>query len=208
MARMLAIATAVLLLLPSDAVAGGWTWPVRGSVVAAYDYRGATPYSGGQHRGIDIAAAPGTPVVAAAAGTVRFVGTAGSSGLTASIRTADGRHDTSYLHLSSVAVGGGEAVAAGERIGSAGTSGSPSSSTPHLHFGVRLAGSRHAYRDPLSLLAPPTAFRDGPRGVPVAVPAPIRVAPGRAPAPRPAPAARRAPWRVPRLGVAPAPEPR
>ena len=58
---------------------------------------GDDPYAAGQHRGIDIAAATGTPVVAASAGEVRFAGTAGSSGLTVSIRTADGLFDTSYL---------------------------------------------------------------------------------------------------------------
>src|SRR3712207_3937261 len=95
------------LLLALAAVAGapataaaGWTWPLRGSVITSYR-NGADPYAGGQHRGIDIAGRVGTPVVAAVGGTVRFAGTAGSSGRTVSVRTDDERFDTSYLHLSS-----------------------------------------------------------------------------------------------------------
>ena len=88
---------------------------------------GDDPYAGGQHRGVDIAAPVGAAVVAARSGVVRFAGAAGHSGLTLGIRTADGRYDTSYLHLASVSVRQGQRVAAGQRLGSAGTSGRPSS---------------------------------------------------------------------------------
>src|SRR3954470_15805142 len=98
-----------------------WVWPVSGEVITPYR-NGSDPYAGGQHRGIDIAAAIGTPVVAAAGGDVRFAGTAGSSGLTISIRTGDG-YDTSYLHLSSLGVRAGAHVSAGDRIAAGGTTG-------------------------------------------------------------------------------------
>src|SRR5207244_102457 len=92
--RTLALA---LLIVPAPAAAAGdWAWPVRGPVLTPYR-NGTDPYAAGQHRGIDIAAPVGTPVSAAVAGTVRFAGTAGSSGLTVSVRTADGRFDISYL---------------------------------------------------------------------------------------------------------------
>jgi hypothetical protein len=70
----------------------------------------------------------------------------------------------------------GQAVAPGERIGSVGTSGRRSTAAPHLHFGVRDAGTRR-YRDPLDLLPPLPGVRDAPRGVPVAVRGPVRVGP-------------------------------
>src|SRR5215203_7124257 len=144
---MAVLALAAVFAVPAEAA---WLWPVRGEVITQYR-NGSDPYAGGQHRGIDIAAPVGTPVAAAAAGEVRFAGTAGSSGLTVSVRTGDG-FDSSYLHLSSLAVRAGEHVSGGERLGAIGTSGERSAAAPHLHFGVREAGSRYAYVDPLSLL--------------------------------------------------------
>ncbi len=141
----------VLLALAAPAHAG-WSWPLRGEVITTYR-NGDDPYAAGQHRGIDIAGAVGAGVVAAAAGEVRFAGVAGSSGLTVSVRTSDGRFDTSYLHLSAAAVKAGEQVAAGQRLGAVGVSGRRSAEASHLHFGVRDAGSQR-YHDPLGLLPP------------------------------------------------------
>ncbi len=169
---LLVVLAALLWPAPARAEAD-WRWPVRGDVVSGYR-NGANPYAGGQHRGIDIAAAEGTPVVAAVEGTVRFAGALGSAGNVVSIRSADDRHDTSYLHLGSIEVRAGAAVRAGARIGTVGITGRRSAAEPHLHFGVRAAGERHAYRDPLTLLPPPAATP-------------------RAPAPRPLPARRTLP---------------
>jgi hypothetical protein len=169
---------------------------------------GDDPYAAGQHRGIDIAAEPGTPVVAAAGGEVRFAGTAGSSGLTLSIRTTDGLCDTSYLHLSAIAVHKGQRIAADEAIGAVGTTGARSAERPHLHFGVRDAGTEHAYHDPLAFLPPTPTTPERPQPAPGANPAPVPVlpAPERVPAPRGAP--RRTPASVPRHAPQPAPAPR
>jgi murein DD-endopeptidase MepM/ murein hydrolase activator NlpD len=152
-----------------------WTWPVRGHVVTAYVNAGGR-YASGQHRGVDISAAIGAPVLAATGGAVRFAGLVGSSGLTVSIRTADGRFDTSYLHLATTTVRAGASVAPGDRIGTVGTSGRRSTATPHLHFGVRDAGTRR-YRDPLDFLPPLPRVHEAPRAVPVAVRGPVRVGP-------------------------------
>jgi hypothetical protein len=169
---------AALQLLSADATASpGWIWPIRGPVLTPYR-NGADPYAGGQHRGIDIGAPVGSRVVAATAGTVTFAGVVGSSGLTVSERTADGRFDLSYLHLSSAAVRRGDVVSQGAAVGAVGVSGRRSVTAPHLHFGVREAGSRSAYRDPLDFLAPPPAER-----APRPTPAPVPVAHPAAPAP-------------------------
>jgi hypothetical protein len=184
---------AFLLLVPP--AWAEWAWPVRGEVITPYR-NGGDPYASGQHRGIDIAAATGTTVVAATSGEVRFAGTAGSSGLTVSVRTADGRYDTSYLHLSSISVGEGDRVAAGQPLGAVGATGTRSATEPHLHFGVRDAGSRHAYHDPLGFLPPPAATQP-PRGAPAPEPAPVPISPGPAPAPVNAPATRRIPVGAP-----------
>lgn len=174
----IAVSIAVAALCVPSAVADGWRWPAPGKVVTPFS-AGADRYAPGQHRGIDVAAEPGTPVVAAVGGTVRFAGAIGTSGLTVSVRSADGRYDTSYLHLSTTSVAAGERIAAGRRIGSAGQSGAPGSDAPHVHFGVRLAGSRHGYVDPLGLLSSrPTARPGGPPVEPVPVGGPVwRVGP-------------------------------
>lgn len=203
--RRLLLAFAAFLVLAPPAHAS-WSWPVQGEVITQYR-NGADPYAGGQHRGIDIAAAAGTPVVAAAGGEVRFAGTAGSSGLTVSVRTADG-FDTSYLHLSSFAVRAGARVAAGERVGAVGTTGTRSAVQPHLHFGVREAGTRHAYVDPLSMLLPATAPPPSEAPRPVPAPAPAPLSPSPAPVPEPAPRGVPRPAPVPHGVRRPAPAPR
>jgi Peptidase family M23 len=212
MYRVLAVTAALFLASLANAgpALGAWIWPLQGEVITPYR-NGDDPYAGGQHRGIDIAGALGGPVTAAAAGEVRFAGTAGSSGLTVSVRTDDG-FDTSYLHLGATQVSAGERVSAGQRLGAVGTSGVRSTVAPHLHFGVREAGSRHAYRDPLAFLSPLSApLPEAPAGAsapepaspaPVVAPAPRALpSPGRLPARRPAPGARRFPLPRPAPGA-------
>ena len=201
MRRLLVTLTAFLLL--SSSAHASWSWPVRGDVITPYR-NGDDPYAAGQHRGIDIAAAVATPVMAASSGDVLFAGTAGSSGLTVSVRTGDG-FDTSYLHLSAIAVHAGAHVSAGERLGAVGTSGTRSAAQPHLHFGVREAGKRHAYLDPLSMLPPVVA--PPPSEAPRPSPAPAPLPPHPAPAPEPAPAPRGAPRPAPAPRGAPRPAP-
>src|SRR4051812_10989146 len=166
-----ALLSALLMSTSHAAAAGGWTWPVRGQVVTQFR-NGDDPYAAGQHRGVDLAAPVGTPVVAATPGTIVHAGVVGSSGLTVAERTADGRFELSYLHLSVASVRRGQAVGAGTPIGAVGVSGRRSVAQPHLHFGVREAADRHAYLDPLRFLAPPPAGKPAPRPVPV----PVRVA--------------------------------
>lgn len=198
MCRLTLLLTAFFALTTPASAA--WTWPASGDVITPYR-NGADPYATGQHRGIDIAAPEGTPVVAAAGGAVRFAGTVGSSGLTVSVRTGDG-YDTSYLHLSSLAVRAGGQVSAGDRIGAVGTTGTRSAPEPHLHFGVRDAGSRQAYHDPLAFLPPPAAppAPDPPPPAPIPAPKPAPPAAVPSPARLNAPAARRSPrpFAVPR----------
>jgi len=173
----LAALVAALTLSPPAAAATDWAWPVRGDVVTPYK-NGDDPYASGQHRGIDIAAPVGTRVDAAVGGRVTYAGVAGSSGLTVAVRSADGRYDVSYLHLSAVTVAAGDAVERGDRLGAVGTSGRRSAERPHLHFGVREAGDRHAYHDPLDFLpplAPPVT--DAPPPVPVPSPDPVPAPP-------------------------------
>lgn len=118
--------------------------PIRGPVVRHFEPP-PTPYAPG-HRGIDIAAPPGTAVVASASGIVHFAGQVGGD-LFVSIDHSDGLR-TTYSYLSLVAVRKGEPVAQGEVVALSGE-GHTGVEPPHLHFGL-VSGS--TYLDPEVLL--------------------------------------------------------
>ena len=134
---------------PSFAAAlptGTWSWPVSGPVIRGFDPPD-TPFGAG-HRGIDIAVAPGTPILAPESGTVSFAGRVGGE-LFVTIVHGGGLSST-YSWISAAAVRKGDVVSRGQTIGTTGT-GHSGGSVPHLHFGVKLDGE---YVDPLHLLAP------------------------------------------------------
>jgi murein DD-endopeptidase MepM/ murein hydrolase activator NlpD len=134
---------------PSAGIASStvaWSWPLTGPVIRPFEPP-ATAYGPG-HRGIDIAAPIGTPVVAPDAGVVRFAGRIGGS-LFLSLDHSHSLQST-YSWLDSVDVARGDAVFRGERIASSGP-GHPGSTVTHLHFGVKRDGT---YIDPLTVLGP------------------------------------------------------
>jgi len=143
----------------------GHVWPISGPVVRGYDPP-QTSYGAG-HRGIDIGAAAGTPVVSAADGVVTFVGViAGVSMVT----VTHGDVRTTYQPVAPT-VSTGQTVTAGQTIG---TLQPGHGTTTSLHFGV-LQGD--TYLDPLSWLGGQATQRvrllpDG-----TAVPAIARAAP-------------------------------
>jgi murein DD-endopeptidase MepM/ murein hydrolase activator NlpD len=94
------------------------------------------------HNGVDYAAGTGTPVWAAAAGTVTFVGRRGANGNLISLRHPDG-YETFYAHLSRFARGleRGDEVEQRQVIGYVGSTGR--STGPHLHFGLKRHGRFH-----------------------------------------------------------------
>jgi murein DD-endopeptidase MepM/ murein hydrolase activator NlpD len=92
-----------------------------------------------EHTGIDLAAAHGTPVFAAAAGTVRYVGRDAHYGNYIVVEHAN-HLQTWYGHLSAFAKGlrKGSVVQQSQRIGAVGRTGAATG--PHLHFEVRKNG--------------------------------------------------------------------
>jgi murein DD-endopeptidase MepM/ murein hydrolase activator NlpD len=112
--------------------------PVAGWTSSAYGYR-RDPFTESLqfHRGVDIAAAPGTPVRSALDGKVTVVGLDPVLGRYIVIRHQIG-YSTVYGHLVQSFVQPGETVARGQRIGLVGSSGK--STGPHLHFEVRRNG--------------------------------------------------------------------
>ena len=90
------------------------------------------------HNGLDLAAPLGTPVLAAASGTVTFAGKESDGAVVVKIQHADG-YTTLYAHLDpSLQVTVGQQVVAGQVIGQVGMTGVTTG--PHLHFGLYTSG--------------------------------------------------------------------
>ena len=91
------------------------------------------------HDAIDIMASEGTPVMAAADGTVeKLFFSDGGGGITAYVRSPDTRWTYYYAHLQSYAPGlaEGQRVKRGQLIGRVGHTGNASAEGPHLHFAI------------------------------------------------------------------------
>jgi len=148
-------------------VARAWTWPVDGPVLRPFAFDYSSPYAGGQHRGVDLGAPAGTPVLAPAEGVVSFAGTVPSGGKTISIQTPFG-YTATLLHLGSIGVTRGAVVGEGSVIGAVAA---PADSPPFVYFGVRKTSDPQGYVDPLSLLPPRPALPAPAPSPPVEAPA-------------------------------------
>jgi murein DD-endopeptidase MepM/ murein hydrolase activator NlpD len=133
--------TSASLAVDGAQSASGLIWPVSGPVVSPFGMRW-----GRMHEGIDIAAGSGTPIAAAASGTVISAGWLGGYGNLVVIDHGGGLA-TAYAHLSGYAVGSGQSVSQGQVVGYVGCTGHCFG--PHLHFEVRVNG---AAVDPLGYL--------------------------------------------------------
>jgi peptidoglycan DL-endopeptidase CwlO len=136
--------------LPAGPIQGGngsdLIWPVDGPVVSGFGSR----FGGSEfHEGIDIAVPSGTPIRAAAAGTVIFTEPESASGGYGNFTCIDhgGGLSTCYAHQESFAVSAGQQVAQGEVIGYSDCTGHCFG--PHVHFEVRIDG---APTDPMGYL--------------------------------------------------------
>lgn len=109
-----------------------------GNVSSGYGWR-VHPISGEKslHRGIDLAVAQGTPILAVQDGRVVSAGDAGSYGLCVVIEDDKG-YQSRYAHCSSLNVSAGQEVKRGDVIAAVGSTGN--STGPHLHLEVMLNG--------------------------------------------------------------------
>jgi murein DD-endopeptidase MepM/ murein hydrolase activator NlpD len=138
-------AGAAAAVVESRPTAGPWMKPLaRSTITQAFGCTwvsiepvDASCPGGHWHAGVDLAAARGTPVVAAIAGVIAVVVSATGYGLHVIIDSGGGL-TTLYGHLSAVSVSTGDHVDAGEQIGAVGSTGN--STGPHLHFEVRRDG--------------------------------------------------------------------
>jgi murein DD-endopeptidase MepM/ murein hydrolase activator NlpD len=124
-----------------SASSGQLGWPVAGPVTSGFGSRW-----GRMHEGIDIAVGSGTPVHAAAAGTVIYAGWVSGYGNIVVLDHGNGL-STAYGHNSSLVVGQGAVVDRGSVVALSGNTGH--STGPHVHFEVRVNG---APVDPLGYL--------------------------------------------------------
>ena len=126
-----------------------WPLPQSFTIASQFGYR-TDPFTGeiSYHSGTDIAAPYGTPVLAAAGGTVTVANATdpwgGSYGYYVKIQH-DGTFDTLYAHCSSICVTPGQQVRQGEVIGYVGSTGN--STGNHLHFEVWEDGQRQNAMD-------------------------------------------------------------
>ncbi len=125
-----------LVLAPS-----GLTVPVAGIGVADLvdTYRQSRGGGARVHNAMDIMADHGTPVVAAAPGTVeKLFFSRGGGGISVYVRSPDRRWIYYYAHLQDYAPGlrEGQQVRAGDRLGTVGSTGNANPAGPHLHFAV------------------------------------------------------------------------
>lgn len=112
---------------------GQFTNPCPGAYISStFGYR---DFDGAFHKGLDLAAAVGTPTYAADAGTVVIAGWSDSAGNWVVINHGNGLV-TKYMHHSALAVSAGQYVQKGQQIGYVGNTGN--SFGAHLHFQVEL----------------------------------------------------------------------
>ena len=129
----------------SSASVGGLSWPLRSyRVTSRFGEADIEFHRQYFHGGVDLAAPYGTPIYAAAAGTVTQ---SGSGDYGTNVYTDTGDALIVYGHMSRTAVSVGQSIARGEVLGYVGCSGMCTG--PHLHFEVRLNGRTV---DPLGLL--------------------------------------------------------
>ena len=137
-------------------------WPAAGFMTSHFGWRrNPLGFDWKHHAGLDIGGQVGDPIWAAAAGTVRHAGPAGTYGKLVTIDHGFGV-TTHYAHCSRVLVRRGQRVRRGQQLALLGNTGR--STGPHLHFEVRLD---NAAVDPLDYLptrrgwVPPWRSADG-----------------------------------------------
>lgn len=127
---------------------GSMIWPLPGHTSLTTHFGEADAFGNPGHRGIDIPAPEGTPILAAHSGTVLICGWNDSFGNQVLIDNGAGL-STRYAHMTATAVTPGAVITAGQVIGYVGSTGD--STGNHLHFEVSIGG---ALTDPLTYVMP------------------------------------------------------
>ena len=138
-AAVTSVLAAVLVppAVPSAALAERWLRPVPGEVARTFHYSRGAPFTPGAHRGVDLAAPPGTAVRSACAGRVVYAG----SGLRGYGNLVILKHNATYLtayaHNQTLLVKDDQNVKRGQKIAEMG---STDADGVQLHFEIRKQG--------------------------------------------------------------------
>ena len=134
-------------------------FPVGGPITQTFgenpDFYKQWGYAG--HNGVDFGIPNGTPILAAADGTVDKVGFEDNGyGNFVKMSHMDGatKYYTYYAHLQSTSVSNGQKIKAGTVLGLSNNTGA--STGPHLHFGIKIDGQNPAFKgylDPMPYLS-------------------------------------------------------
>lgn len=116
---------------------GTFVWPCPSYVYISSDFGYRTGAYSGNHKGVDMAASGGAPILAAYRGIVKYCGYSASMGNYVWLSHGSGL-ETIYMHASAIYVSQGQEVQAGDNIAAVGTTGW--STGNHLHFQVMLNG--------------------------------------------------------------------
>lgn len=126
-----------------------WPCPSSSRITSNFgDRESPTEGASSSHKGIDIGAAAGNSILAAASGTVTISTYSYSAGNYIMIHHGGGVY-TVYMHCSELLVSAGQEVTQGQIIAKVGSTGY--STGPHLHFGIRVDGS---YVNPAKCVSP------------------------------------------------------
>ena len=111
-------------------------FPVSGKKSNVGGFWGEYREGNRKHKGVDIFARKGTPVVAVSDGVVTSVGNGGKGGKCVWVKSADHPWTAYYAHLDKQKVYAGQSVKKGQVIGTVGNTGNARYTPSHLHFGI------------------------------------------------------------------------
>lgn len=114
------------------------SFPVQGHGNSDIGSRWGAPRDGGRrkHKGIDIFAPRGTPLLAATNGVISSVRNRGLGGKQVWLQDVERGQSLYYAHLDSQMVTKGQRVVIGDTLGTVGNTGNARNTPPHLHFGI------------------------------------------------------------------------
>jgi murein DD-endopeptidase MepM/ murein hydrolase activator NlpD len=136
---LIAAASAFILFLIVAFMPSRFVMPVEGATIKSYDQKSFWAYPWGKsvyHKGVDIFAKQGTPVLSSTKGFVVFTGQFSLGGNVVLV-IAPGWKLHYYAHLNEIRTSSFSLVDAGDQLGTVGTTGNAKGKPPHLHYSIQ-----------------------------------------------------------------------